>query len=50
MTEIEKIEEYFNQNLTSLDDLETISKLIKKNKAEQEELNKQVNHKTLNFN
>jgi len=43
MTEIEKIEEYFNQNLSKLEDLENISSLIKKNKAEQEELNKEYN-------
>jgi len=42
MTEIKKIEEYFNHNLSKLEDLENISSLIKKNKAEQEELNKEV--------
>jgi len=42
MTDISKIEEYFNEHLSKLEDLENISKLINKNKAEQEDLNKEV--------
>lgn len=42
MTNISKIENYFNENLSSLEDLEKISKLINKNKTEQEQLNKEV--------
>ncbi|OUM63549.1 hypothetical protein PIROE2DRAFT_9900 [Piromyces sp. E2] len=43
MTDISKIEEYFNEHLSNLEDLESISKLISKNKTEQEKLNKEYN-------
>jgi len=42
MVDVSKIEEYFNENLSSLENLENISKLIKINKKEQENLNKEV--------
>jgi len=43
MVDVSKIEEYFNENLSSLENLENISKLIKINKKEQENLNKEYN-------